>query len=470
MHLYLSGTPKNDRFQVIENQMCSHRLFSLYRDYQSEVFSWLRDVKSGIQDFDDYCAHDPSRIEVCADADLKMQHMLRERGIAEEWPGYHATLSDVSETLPGSHPKYIMLDSGAFTAWNTGAPVSLDDVKSVYERFLTEADGFFEEVWLINLDVITESSSPPDAKQAAMQQSDRNLAELRSEFGQCVLPVFHQDEGQERLLEVVDQANGYLCLSPNNKKPEEDRWRWAMLARSALSDLDCSVRTHGLATTGNHMIRNATLYSGDSEAWTRHARYGVVDLIEAETTIAECPITHSARTDSGETIEIDRYLQIKEVSNPRYKGYHIGAERNDWNRKTNEQIIDNAKHFSHLGIINPSPCHPGLWSVGTNRFGVMRRSRFNRRSFAFCVPASIGKPASANLRSTSGPFAYRLARSSVSSVLIPFSFSNEIIRPAPSVPLESAVRPTTSNTPQTGMFAILSPLASWKKIMSVPRT
>lgn len=328
--------------------MCSHRLLSLYRDYQAEVFSWLRDVKSGIRDFNDYCAQDPSRIEVCADADLKMQQMLRERGITEDWPGYHATLSDVSKALSRSYPKHIMLDSGAFTAWNTGAPVTLDDVKSVYERFLTAADGLFEEVWLINLDVITEDSSSPETKQAAMQQSDHNLAELRSEFGKCVLPVFHQDEGQERLLEVVDQANGYLCLSPNNKKPEEDRWRWAMLARSALSDLDCSVRTHGLATTGNHMMRNATLYSGDSEAWTRHARYGVVDLIEAETTISECPATHTARTENGNTIEIDRYLQIKEVSNPRYRGYHIGAERNDWNRKTNERVIDNSKHFSHL--------------------------------------------------------------------------------------------------------------------------
>ncbi len=160
--------------------------------------------------------------------------------------------------------------------------------------------------------------------------------------------MFHQDEGQERPLEVVDQANGYLYLSPNNKKPEEDRWRWAMLARSAFSGLDCNARTHGLATTSNHMMRNATLYSGDSKAWTRHARYGVVDLIEAETTIAECPTTHSAHTESGDTVEIDRHLQIKEVSNARYKGYHIGAERNDWNRKTNERVIDNAKHFSHL--------------------------------------------------------------------------------------------------------------------------
>ncbi len=61
-----------------------------------------------------------------------------------------------------------MLASGAFTAWNMGAPVSLDDVKSVYEPFLTEADGLFEEVWLINLNVITEDSSSSGEKHAAI--------------------------------------------------------------------------------------------------------------------------------------------------------------------------------------------------------------------------------------------------------------------------------------------------------------
>jgi len=144
MHLYMSGTPKNDRFQAVENQLCSHRLFSLYRDYQSQVFAWLRDVKAGIHSFADYCAQDARRVDDCAAADRKAERLLMERGITEAWPGYHASLSAISKRFPASYPKHIMLDSGAFTAWNTGKPVTLDEVKSVYSRFLNEAGGLFD--------------------------------------------------------------------------------------------------------------------------------------------------------------------------------------------------------------------------------------------------------------------------------------------------------------------------------------
>ena len=348
MHLYMSGTPKNDRFQAVENQMCSHRLFSLYREYQSEVFAWLRDVKAGVHSFADYCAQDRRRTGDCETSDRKAERLLRERGITESWPGYFESLTTISERFAPSHPKHIMLDSGAFTAWNTGKPVTLDEVKSVYSRFLNEAGGLFDEVWLVNLDVITDDKTGPEEKSRAIKQSDRNFATLQSEFGNCVLPVFHQDEGKERLLEVVDQAKGYLCLSPLNSKPEEERWRWATLARSALSDLDCDVRTHGLATTGNNMLRYATLLSGDSEAWLRHARYGVVDLIENEKFVAECPRSLSTRDADGKNVEVDRFLKVEERSQQRYKGYHISAELNDLNRSTGEKIIDNAKHFGRL--------------------------------------------------------------------------------------------------------------------------
>lgn len=349
MHLYLSGTPKNDRFQALENQMCSHRLFSMYRDYQGEVFAWLRDIKNGLHTFADYCAAAAHRVDDCLKDDRKAQQMLAERGIAESWPGYFTALSSASERLNASYPKHIMLDSGAFTAWNAGARVTLEDVKAAYSRFLTEAGGLFDEIWLVNLDVITDDKSGPQEKAQAIAQSDRNLAALQAEFGNRVLPVFHQDEGKERLLEVVEQAKGYLCLSPLNSKLEEDRWRWATLARSALSDLDCNVRTHGLATTGNEMMRNATLFSGDSEAWTRHARYGVVDLVKDQNMIAECPTTHLTSDADGNIVEADRFLKVEERTQPRYKGYHIGAERNDWHRATGAKVIDNADHFERLG-------------------------------------------------------------------------------------------------------------------------
>ena len=50
-----------------------------------------------------------------------------------------------------------MLDSGAFSAWNKGRPHGIDRVRASYADFLNTAAQLgvgFDEVWLVNLDVI----------------------------------------------------------------------------------------------------------------------------------------------------------------------------------------------------------------------------------------------------------------------------------------------------------------------------
>ncbi len=94
--------------------------------------------------------------------------------------------------------------------------MTLEEVKRVYAAFLNKAEGLFDEVWSINLDVITDKKVTAKEKRVAIDESDVNFIALRAEFGDYVLPVFHQAEGKARLLEAIDQAKGYLCLSPDN--------------------------------------------------------------------------------------------------------------------------------------------------------------------------------------------------------------------------------------------------------------
>ncbi|WP_157994889.1 hypothetical protein [Paracoccus tegillarcae] len=343
----MSGTPKNDAFQAIENQVCSQRLFSMHGAYAPEVMKWLGMVKAGVRTFDDYCQYEPRAIARLEQKDQEQQALLVQRGIEDEWVPYAEALRAASQSRTPSCPSHMMLDSGAFTAWNASASVTLDEVKSAYSRFLTEADGLFEEIWLINLDVIPgekDRDPTPQEFQTAIQESDRNLAALSAEFGDCVLPVFHQGEGQQRLLDVVNQAKGYLCLSPNNKKPEGERWRWAQLARTALHDLACNVQTHGLATTGNDMIREAHLMSGDSAAWNEHGFYGAVDLVEDETYPQDK--FNLVKLENG---ELDRAGEhIVERSRLRYRGYHIGVEMDDYDLKSQSKMISNDRNVSFL--------------------------------------------------------------------------------------------------------------------------
>jgi hypothetical protein len=44
MQLYMSGTPTNDVFQIVENRLCKCRLFSMHPNYRREVMRWLDDV------------------------------------------------------------------------------------------------------------------------------------------------------------------------------------------------------------------------------------------------------------------------------------------------------------------------------------------------------------------------------------------------------------------------------------------
>ena len=92
MHLYMSGTPKNDAFQVVENQMCSHRLFSMHSSYAREVMKWLEMVKSGVRTFDHYCDYSPSAISRLERKDQEQRALLAQRGIGGVWVPYAEAL------------------------------------------------------------------------------------------------------------------------------------------------------------------------------------------------------------------------------------------------------------------------------------------------------------------------------------------------------------------------------------------
>lgn len=285
MHLYMSGTPRNDGYMVVENKLCTHRLFSMHGSYEDAVMRWLDDVKQGLthsaKTFFD--AH-PSRARLLVQQDARRRRQQAQCDDTSDWD-----TCDVIDTMTerlnsrGDYPKFIMLDSGAFTAWNKGEETTLDEVVEKYSRFIGEAGELFEEIWLVNLDVIPgERGRDPTAAEisAAIKQSDENLHTLQGLFGSRVLPVFHQGEPRERLFEVADQVplDGYICLSPRNDMAESHRVRWSSEYHGYLRHERPSVKTHGLATTGNEMIRTVPWYSGDSAAWVHHAGFGMIDV------------------------------------------------------------------------------------------------------------------------------------------------------------------------------------------------
>jgi hypothetical protein len=188
------------------------------------------------------------------------------------------------------YPEYIMLDSGAFTGWNKGHPVTIDEVREQYDAFLEIAGDMFKEIWLINLDKIPGERGrdpTPDEFVEAIEVSDRNYETLVAEYGDRVLPVFHQGEDRTRLHQcaaMVDGKSDYICVSPRNDVAEIHRVRWSEEYHSYLHEEYPFCNTHGLATTGVEMIRRVPWYSGDSAAWVQHGGFGMIDIVHESQT------------------------------------------------------------------------------------------------------------------------------------------------------------------------------------------
>lgn len=199
---------------------------------------------------------------------------------------------------PKSGMKEVMLDSGAFTAFMKGEKLTVPDLAKVYRETMRKLNKSLQ-VWLINLDVIPGSAADlqggkaasPDEIKAALKQSDENYKKLRAEFGDIVLPVYHQTEGEKRLRQVV-AMNHYVAMGFRQDFAETHRIKHAA---TALSIAHASgVKVHGLATTGTKMLLRAPFDSVDSASWLYAAAMGKILFVAENKTVKVLPISQES--------------------------------------------------------------------------------------------------------------------------------------------------------------------------------
>jgi hypothetical protein len=171
----------------------------------------------------------------------------------------------------------LLLDSGAFTAWNKMGEMHLHDLMPVYFDFMNKYWKDCKEIYLINLDKIPGSPGiDPTAAmiEEAIETSDKNYEILVREFGSRVLPVYHQGEDEARLNQICAMTE-YVCISPRNDLPEGQRVRWSHEVHGKIPH---GTRTHGLATTGNLMMELVPWTSVDSASWVFTAATGNTNI------------------------------------------------------------------------------------------------------------------------------------------------------------------------------------------------
>lgn len=165
----------------------------------------------------------------------------------------------------------IMLDSGAFTAWNIGKPVQLKNLID-YDLDLIRRYPQHEFVF-IALDVIPGERGRMATEgeiAKAVEQSYNNFLTMRQALpGARVLPVYHSGESRA-LRDAYLDLTDYVCLSPNQNLSEKQRFAWASEA------IVPGFKFHGLATTGNRMMSHVDWYSVDSSGWLMVAAMGSI--------------------------------------------------------------------------------------------------------------------------------------------------------------------------------------------------
>jgi len=170
--------------------------------------------------------------------------------------------------------KYMLLDSGAFTAWKSGHPTTLKQLLPIYKDIQEKFAHLYDEMWFINLDVIPGSMDKAPTQQDIQQaliDSDINYEILVKELGPCVLPVIHQGEDWDRL-EVLKQQSNYICVSPRQTIAEKYRALWCEQVATKADGYEL----HGLATTGARIIRSADWHSVDSASWVITGGIGTI--------------------------------------------------------------------------------------------------------------------------------------------------------------------------------------------------
>lgn len=176
----------------------------------------------------------------------------------------------------------ILIDSGAFSAWNRGLEIHIDEYITFIEK--VKKIKTIHEIYFINLDVIphTKGTTPtPEQIDIACKKGIENYFYIKK-HGHSTIHTFHQFENLKYLRLIVKECNdlNYIGISPANDQSIESRNKWL---NDVFYEIKNSVRTHVLGLTAKDSLEKFPCYSADSSSWINVARFGeLFDFRELE--------------------------------------------------------------------------------------------------------------------------------------------------------------------------------------------
>lgn len=167
----------------------------------------------------------------------------------------------------------ILIDSGAFSAWNRGLEIDIDE----YIDFMKQVEllNTHHELYFINLDVIPHkkgTTPTPQQIESACLQGIENYKYIKSK-GFDTIHTFHQFDDFKYLHHILEQCNGnnYIGISPANDQSLKSRINWLKQVYSIVRN---KTRTHMLGLTAIDCLEQIPVYSADSSSWINIKRFG----------------------------------------------------------------------------------------------------------------------------------------------------------------------------------------------------
>ena len=167
----------------------------------------------------------------------------------------------------------ILVDSGAFSAWNAGTETSLRD----YTGFIksVKMKNKKHNVIFVNLDVIPHkkgTTATIEQINKAAEKGIRNCAQLM-EAGIQTMHIFHQFEDFRILDRILKEYNphNYIGISPANDVSIPARNEWL---RKVYYKLQSKTKTHLFGLTAKDSLMTFPAYSADSSSWLNVSKYG----------------------------------------------------------------------------------------------------------------------------------------------------------------------------------------------------
>lgn len=158
--------------------------------------------------------------------------------------------------------KVVLVDSGAFTVWNSGSEIDID-------QYLNFCKTMPPDWVFVNLDVIPKTGSRRLEIDRCIEASYENFVYLSKSL-KNVMPVFHYGEKID-VLKKYEEACDYIGVSPANDTSEKTKRKFL---DHVFFKWDKKKKYHGLGYSSATGLLRYPFYSVDSISYKR----GIIKL------------------------------------------------------------------------------------------------------------------------------------------------------------------------------------------------